>query len=60
MMDDKKTSKQKKDYKKPMVSRFQLRAEEAVLGFCKSSGSSGPGPSNCMDMLNAACMFHGS
>lgn len=35
---------QKKRYEKPAVSRFALRAEEAVLGFCKSTGASGPGP----------------
>lgn len=32
----------KKRYDKPRVTRFPLRPEEAVLGFCKTSASSGP------------------
>ena len=37
----------KKPYEKPEVRRFPLRPEEAVLGFCKSSSSSGPGQGTC-------------
>jgi hypothetical protein len=40
----------KKIYEKPVVSRFTMRVEEAVLGFCKSSGSSGPSGGNCMNV----------
>lgn len=40
----------KKPYTKPVVSRFALRTEEAVLGFCKSSGSSGPSGGGCMNV----------
>ena len=38
----------KKPYTKPEVKQVPLRPEEAVLGFCKISGQSGPGSSgNC-------------
>ena len=40
----------KKRYDKPVVSRFALRVEEAVLGFCKSSGASGPSGGGCMNV----------
>lgn len=40
----------KKQYEKPVVVRFELRTEEAVLGFCKSSGSSGPSGGGCMNV----------
>lgn len=43
-------NEQKKRYEKPAVSRFPLRAEEAVLGFCKSSGSAGPGGGDCQSV----------
>lgn len=41
---------EKKPYSKPVVARFALRTEEAVLGFCKSSGSSGPSGGGCMNV----------
>ena len=37
----------KKPYVKPEVTRFPLRPEEAVLGFCKSSSSAGPSGGSC-------------
>ena len=40
----------KKPYSKPVVVRFELRVEEAVLGFCKSSGASGPSGGSCMNV----------
>ena len=50
----------KKQYRKPAVTRFMLKAEEAVLGFCKSSGNSGPVLSGCLDPVTTVCKFHGS
>jgi len=37
----------KKSYAKPSVSKVELRPEEAVLGFCKSSSRSGPVQAKC-------------
>jgi len=37
----------KKQYEKPSVKRFPLRPEEAVLGFCKNSSSSGSSGGTC-------------
>ena len=37
----------KKPYLKPEITRFPLRPEEAVLGFCKSNSSAGPSGGNC-------------
>ncbi len=34
-------------YQKPQITEVKLRPEEAVLGNCKVSGSSGPATSNC-------------
>ena len=47
---DESNEQQKKKYEKPRVTQYPLRPEEAVLGFCKTSGGTGPGPSNCMDV----------
>jgi hypothetical protein len=41
-----KTDKQRKPYEKPEATRFPLRPEEAVLGFCKTTGS-GPHGGPC-------------
>ena len=35
--------KKKKKYEKPQVTRIRLDAKCAVLGFCKTSGTVGPG-----------------
>jgi hypothetical protein len=51
--------KQKKPYTKPEVTLIDLRPEEAVLGNCKTGGSSGPGGiGNCAPVGN--CFGQGS
>ena len=47
----------KKRYERPRLVTINLRPEEAVLGHCKISGSSGPVTSTCV-ALN--CMTIGS
>ncbi len=37
----------KKPYVKPEMQQVSLRPEEAVLGGCKVSGTSGPGQPTC-------------
>jgi len=37
----------KKPYERPEIKRFPLRPEEAVLGFCKTTGVVQPGGSSC-------------
>lgn len=44
-MDKSSEDKKKQQYEKPVVKRFPLRPEEAVLGFCKTSSGGGPSPS---------------
>ena len=46
MKKDKEQTK-KEAYEKPVVRRFPLRPDEAVLGFCKSNGSAGPSAFGC-------------
>jgi hypothetical protein len=47
------TQQLKKPYRKPELKQVPLRPDEAVLGFCKSENSRGPGigvcdaPTNC-------------
>ena len=49
----------RKPYTKPELRRIQLRPEEAVLGACKTSGTSGPGGmGNCAPV--GPCMSDGS
>lgn len=48
----------KKAYEKPAVTRFPLRPEEAVLGFCKSAASAGPSGGACQSV--GVCYSHGS
>ena len=48
---------QKKPYVKPEVTRFPLRPEEAVLGFCKSASQAGPSGGTCRSTL---CQTAGS
>jgi len=53
------TRKTRKPYAKPEVSQVQLRPEEAVLGFCKSTSRTGPvHPVRCSSPYN--CMAIGS
>jgi hypothetical protein len=48
----------KKPYSKPQIQEVPLRPDEAVLGNCKTSSSSGPAqhrcttPSNCSSPLS--------
>ncbi len=44
----------KKTYQKPTVTRFPLRPEEAVLGFCKSSVAAGPNGGQCRNVGNCS------
>lgn len=61
MVNSKKDKPGKRQYQKPVVMRFPLKPEEAVLGFCKSSGSNGTNFANCFDpILNSICQFPGS
>jgi len=39
--------KKKKEYEKPTVTRINLDAKCAVLGFCKIEGSTGSGWTDC-------------
>ncbi len=48
---------EKKKYEKPVVTRYPLRPEEAVLGFCKSNASAGPSAGSC---LVSQCFSFGS
>ena len=52
------THHQKKLYVKPKLWLVQLRAEEAVLGNCKTSSSGGPVQSTCNSP--SACSSQGS
>jgi hypothetical protein len=48
----------KKKYEKPRVTRIDLDAKCAVLGFCKTAGSFGPAVANCK--LFGPCRAKGS
>ena len=48
----------KKPYVKPEVTRFPLRPEEAVLGFCKSATAAGPSGGTCR--VSGFCQTAGS
>ncbi|MGA1823943.1 MAG: hypothetical protein ACMUIP_04695 [bacterium] len=50
---------QKKKYEKPTVTKINLDAQCAVLGFCKSSSHIGPGTANC-GLGPSHCYCHGS
>jgi len=54
----KKGKEPKKTYRKPEVKQIELRAEEAVLGACKSGASAGPGSGTCT--VPTACSTVGS
>jgi hypothetical protein len=45
--EEQETGQPKRPYRKPELSKVPLRPEEAVLGFCKTSGSRGPVRANC-------------
>lgn len=48
----------KKFYVKPEAKKVTLNPEEAVLGFCKTSGKYGPVASNCQ--VGTSCYGLGS
>jgi hypothetical protein len=50
---------EKKSYQKPTLTRYPLKPEEAVLGFCKTASSNGSSqPNSCTSPT--ACTFPGS
>ena len=49
---------QKRPYVKPHIREVELRPEEAVLGFCKKAGNSGPLQASCT--VPSACSTSGS
>ena len=55
---DMKKDEKKKPYEKPTLTRFPLRPEEAVLGFCKSSAAAGPSGGACGGL--STCFAQGS
>ncbi len=48
----------RKPYAKPELHQFALRAEEAVLGFCKTSSTAVPNIGDCA--IPSACFSQGS
>jgi hypothetical protein len=50
--------RQRKPYEKPQATRFPLRPEEAVLGFCKTAGGGGAIHGGCGKV--AGCSNAGS
>jgi hypothetical protein len=57
MQSDLDQTKDKKIYEPPQVTVIGLRPEEAVLGHCKISGTTGPGTGSCAALF---CMSLGS
>jgi hypothetical protein len=47
----------KKQYEPPQLTTISLRPEEAVLGHCKISGTTGPSTTSCAALF---CMSLGS
>lgn len=52
MQRNEKDEQVRKPYERPEIKRFPLRPEEAVLGFCKTSGVSQPGGLGCHSVGN--------
>jgi len=50
----------KKRYEKPKVTRINLDVRAAVLGFCKTTGSGGPGTLSGCSPLGSPCLTQGS
>jgi len=59
-MDNNQHDKRKKRYEKPKVSRFPLRPEEAVLGFCKSTSVVAMPGTGCSSGSSGPCRIIGS
>lgn len=57
-MNKERGANEKKPYMKPVVTRYPLRPEEAVLGFCKSSATAGQNNGTCNAVGN--CFAQGS
>ena len=56
--EDKSQQKRKRAYQKPELTQVSLKPEEAVLGICKTSTTTGPGQSKCT--VPANCSTPGS
>jgi hypothetical protein len=41
------TTPEKKPYERPVLTKVELRPEEAVLGNCKTGSAAGPGNMPC-------------
>ncbi len=50
----------RKPYQKPLVTRIELDARCAVLGFCKKDGVAGPQSIGCEDGFSDPCNAAGS
>lgn len=50
----------KQEYEKPVVKRYPLRPEEAVLGFCKTTSGGGPGAPPASACSGVFCKTPGS
>lgn len=46
-MEQRDDDNRKKAYQRPVVKRYPLRPDEAVLGFCKSGAVINSGAANC-------------
>ncbi len=60
MEETKAPESKKRVFTKPELQRVDLRPEEAVLGSCKFSASSGPGASGNCSPAGSACSTIGS
>lgn len=54
------TKRLKRTYRKPAFAVVALRPEEAVLGACKTNGSSGPSASKRCRNVGVNCSSQGS
>jgi len=52
------TEQPKKPYRKPELKQVPLRPDEAVLGFCKTKNTRGPGLGECVHPVR--CYADGS
>jgi len=58
MQENSRPQQSKKPYERPSIKRFPLRPDEAVLGNCKVTGTSGASGNNCQSL--GACRVIGS
>jgi hypothetical protein len=47
-------SRHKKPYSKPLLTKVELRPEEAVLGACKTAAASGPIQATCTSVISCS------